>query len=125
MIGGGAGVPSGPAGLPRSVHAACVGVVVFADGIVMAHDLVGLDCADAQCPDESVFNGLGQGWGAQRACGLDGLGYGYVGRFDAVPLCMQNESNHWRLKPLTFVTLNLWSASIAMCSPDLWCLTVM
>ena len=28
------------------------------------------------------------------------------------PLCMQNESSHWILKPLTFVTLNLWSASI-------------
>ena len=86
-MGGGAQVPTGPlgpAGLQRRVHTACVGVVVFADGIIAAHDLVGVDCADAQCPDESVFDGLGQGWGTQGARGSDGLGDGYVGRFDAV-----------------------------------------
>ena len=75
----------GPAGpLPRRVHAACVGVVVFAVSVVVAHDLVWLNRAYAQGPDESVFNGLVEGWGAQDACGTDGLGYGYVGGFDAV-----------------------------------------
>ena len=89
MGGGGGGPfgtlgPVGPAGLSRRVHTACVGVVIFAVCVVVAHDLVGLDRAYAQGPDESVFNGLGQGWGAQGACGSDGLGYGYVGGFDAV-----------------------------------------
>ena len=41
------------------------------------------------------------------------------------PLCMQNESSHWRLNPETLRTSNLWSWGIDMCSPFLWRLTVM
>ena len=45
------GTPGGPAGLGWGVHAAGVGVVVFAVSVVMAHDLVWLDRPDAQGPD--------------------------------------------------------------------------
>ena len=41
------------------------------------------------------------------------------------PLCMQNESSHWRLNPDTLRTSNLWSLGIEMCSPLRWRLTVM
>ena len=41
------------------------------------------------------------------------------------PLCMQNESSHWRLNPETLRVSNLWSLAIEMCSPFLWRLVVM
>ena len=104
--------PSGP--LPRRVHTACVGVV-FADGIITAHDLVGLDRADTQCPDESVFDGLGQGWGSQCARGSNGPGDGYVGRFDAVVEAegvkpLEIEAAHvCRVEPVVCVNRNVFA----------------
>ena len=58
--------------------------MVFADGIIAAHDLVGLDCAETKCPNEPVFDGLSQGWRSHCTCGCDGRGDSDVGWFDAV-----------------------------------------
>ena len=58
--------------------------MIFADGVVAAHDLVGLNGAETNSADQAVFNGLREGRGTQRARGANGGGYGDVGRFDAV-----------------------------------------